>query len=226
MEGSHPTCEPDGLAYDRPAPTMTASPEIFPPGLLLKRALDAAAIWHTDQFRKYPGVRVPYTSHVAGVVSILARHGLPEHVQAAGALHDVVEDTPATYDDLRVRFGERVAELVRWVSEEDKSRPWEERKQRYLEHFPGKPWEAQAITLADKIDNLLSIVVCALDHGDPWAQLKRGRAVQLQQLDALLLAARALPPHPLPRAMVDEYAEALAQVRRVGDDGRVTDEGG
>lgn len=200
------------------------------PGLQLKRALDAAAVWHADQVRKYPGVRVPYVSHVAGVVSILARYGLPEEVQAAGALHDVLEDTAATYEDLRTRFGERVAELVRWVSEEDKTLPWEARKQQYLERFPSKPWEAQAITLADKIDNLRSIVVCALDHGDPWAQFKRGRAAQLQRFDALLEAARALPSPPLARAMprglplgmVDEYAQALENARRVGDDGRMS----
>lgn len=186
------------------------------PGLLLKRALDAAAVWHADQFRKYPGVRVPYISHIAGVVSILARHGLSEEAQAAGALHDVLEDTVATYEDLRARFGERVAELVRFVSEEDKTLPWEQRKQQYLERFPGKPWEAQAITLADKIDNLRSIVVCALEHGDPWAQFKRGRAAQLQRFDALLLAARGLPPEPLPLALVHEYAQALEEARRVG----------
>lgn len=195
------------------------------PGLLLKRALDAAAVWHADQFRKYPGVRVPYVSHIAGVVSILARHGLPEETQAAGALHDVLEDTVATYDDLCARFGERVAKLVRFASEEDKTLPWEQRKQQYLERFPAEPWEAQAITLADKIDNLRSIVVCALDHGDPWAQFKRGRAAQLQRFDALLVAARALPPEPLPLALVHEYAQALEEARRVGDHGQAADGG-
>lgn len=192
------------------------------PGLLLKRALDAAAVWHHGQARKYPGAQVPYTSHVAGVVAVLARHGLSEEVQAAGALHDALEDTAATFEDLRARFGERVADLVRFVSEEDKTLPWEDRKRQYLERFPGKPWEAQAITLADKIDNLRSIVVCALDHGDPWSQFKRGRAAQLDRFDALLATARALPPHPLPPALVEEYAAALAEARRVGDDGRVT----
>ena len=44
-------------------------------GLLLKRALDMAAIWHKGQKRKYPQVEVPYVSHLAGVVAILARHG-------------------------------------------------------------------------------------------------------------------------------------------------------
>ncbi|MCX4245059.1 HD domain-containing protein [Paraliomyxa miuraensis] len=187
------------------------------PGLLLKRALDHAAVWHADQVRKYPGLRVPYMSHPAGVVSILARHGFAEDVQAAGALHDVLEDTPATFEDLRTRFGRRIAQLVQWVSEEDKTLPWEERKQQYLDRFPHKPWDAQAITLADKIDNLRSIVVCALEFGDPWAQLKRGRQAQILRYDALLVAARALPTHPL----VDEYAESLEQVRRVDDDGRM-----
>ncbi len=188
------------------------------PGLLLKRAFDHAALWHAGQLRKYPNAKVPYLSHPAGVVGTLARHGFDEPVLAAGALHDVIEDTDASFDDLRDLFGLRVAELVRHVSEEDKSLPWEARKQAYLDHFPDKPWEAQAITLADKIDNLRSVVVCAAEFGNPWSTLKRGREVQIQRFDALLLAARALPGH----ALVDEYAEAIALVRRVADDGTLT----
>ena len=83
------------------------------------------------------------------------------------------------------------------------------RKQRYLEHFPHEPWEAQAITLADKIDNFESIVVCARDHGDPWPMFKRGKDAQLARFDALLDVARALPPHPL----IDEYERAFEVVR-------------
>src|SRR5947209_3459794 len=112
-------------------------------GLLLKRALDQAAFWHKGQLRKYPKVEVPYMSHLAGVTAILARHGFPEEVQAAGALHDCMEDCGVTHEELLRRFGERVAALVRHVSEEDKSLAWEERKKAYLEHFKIKPWEAQ-----------------------------------------------------------------------------------
>ena len=187
------------------------------PGLLLKRALDHAARWHAGQYRKYPGVQVAYLSHPAGVVGILARYGFAEPVLAAGALHDVIEDTEATFEALEQAFGAHVATLVRWVSEEDKSLSWEERKQAYLERFPHKPWEAQAITLADKIDNLRSTVVCAAEHGNPWAQFKRGRTAQLQRYDALLQAARALPEHPL----IDEYAEAIGHVRRIDAQGRL-----
>ena len=89
--------------------------------------------------------------------------------------------------------------------------PWEERKRLYLEHFVVKPWEAQAITLADKIDNLQSIVVCKQHHGDPWPQFKRGRDAQLKRYDKLAAAARNLPGHPL----IDEFAHVLDAVRRV-----------
>lgn len=177
--------------------------------VLLKRALDQAAIWHRAQRRKYPGVDVPYVSHCAGVAIVLARHGFDPEVVAAGALHDVLEDCGVTLETLRRQFGDRVADLVRHVSEEDKSLGWEERKARYLDHFKVKPWDAQAITLADKVDNFLSIARCAADFGDPWAQFKRGRDAQLARFDALAQALDALRPHPL----IDEYRATLEMVR-------------
>jgi (p)ppGpp synthase/HD superfamily hydrolase len=180
------------------------------PSLLVKRALDRAAVLHRDQLRKYPGVAVPYVSHLAGVTVVLARHGFDDEVIAAGALHDAVEDTEATLAELAAEFGTRVAELVAHCSEPDKSLSWEQRKADYLARFPGKPWAAQAITLADKIDNLESILVCARQHGDPWAQFKRGRELQLARYHELRSAALGLPPHPL----VDEFVAVLAAVER------------
>ena len=178
--------------------------------LLVKRALDRAAVWHRDQLRKYPGVAVPYVSHLAGVTIVLARHGFDDEVIAAGALHDAVEDTNVTLAEIESAFGTRVAELVAAVSELDKRLSWEERKADYLARFPGKPWAAQAITLADKIDNLQSILVCAREHGDPWAQFKRGRAQQLERFAELRAAALRLPAHPL----IDEFVEVLDAVER------------
>lgn len=176
--------------------------------MLLKRAFDWAAVWHADQKRKYPGAAVPYMSHVAGVAAILSRHGFAEPVVAAGALHDVMEDCAVTYDVLVSKFGAVVADLVRHVSEEDRSLSWEDRKRLYLEHFSKKPWEAQAITLADKIDNFQSIVVCARDFGDPWVMFKRGKDAQVGRFRDLLERAQALPAHPL----IDEYDAALRAV--------------
>lgn len=179
--------------------------------LLLKSALDHAGLWHAGQFRKYPDVQVPYLSHLAGVVAVLARHGFDEEVLAAGALHDCVEDRGVTFETLERQFGRRVAGLVRDCSEEDKKASWEERKRAYLEHFKVKPWEAQAITLADKIDNFQSIAVCKKTWGDPWAMFKRPRDAQLARFRELEQALEALPPHPL----VDEYRRELAALEGV-----------
>ena len=180
--------------------------------LLLKRVLDQAAVWHRDQKRKYPGVDVPYMSHLAGVAILLARHGFDDEVVAAGALHDSIEDCGVTTDILTERFGARVAKLVAAVSETDKSLPWEERKQHYLEQFSKNPWEAQAITIADKIDNFQSIIVCKQDHGDPWAMFKRGRESQMWRFTQLQERMRALPPHGL----IATYDQALDALTKLG----------
>jgi (p)ppGpp synthase/HD superfamily hydrolase len=180
-------------------------------GLLLKRALDQAAVWHRVQLRKYPSVEVPYMSHVAGVAATLARHGFDEEVVAAGALHDVIEDCGVSAEELESSFGERVSCLVVHCSETDRTLPWEERKARYVDAFAHKPWEAQAITLADKIDNFESIVVCKEHHGDPWAMFRRGRDAQISRFEALAAKVRGLPPH----ALIDEYLVALTQVSRI-----------
>ncbi|MGK3969667.1 HD domain-containing protein [Sorangium sp. So ce118] len=181
-------------------------------GTLLKRALDQAAVWHRAQRRKYPNADVPYISHLAGVAVLLARYGFDDEVVAAGALHDAMEDQGVTFDELLQHFGERVATLVLHVTEQDRSLPWEDRKRLYLDAFPGKPWEAQAITLADKIDNFQSIIVCSREHGDPWSMFKRGRDVQVARFEELRAMSRALPPHPL----LDEYGAVLDELLSLG----------
>jgi (p)ppGpp synthase/HD superfamily hydrolase len=179
--------------------------------LLVKRALDHAACWHREQRRKYPGVEVPYVSHVAGVALLLARHGFDDEVVAAGALHDVLEDCGVTHEELARLFGPRVADLVRSVSEPDKSLSWEQRKEQYVRRFATEPWDAQAISIADKVDNFQSIAVCAREHGDPWPMFKRGKEAQLARFDAIAAVLATLPPHPL----IEEYVRALEAIRVV-----------
>lgn len=180
------------------------------PGLLLKRAFDAAAVWHRDQHRKYPSALVPYISHVAGVATILSRHKFDEEVVAAGVLHDSMEDCGISFDELASQFSIKTATLVRDCSELDKSLSWEDRKRLYVEHFAHKSWDAQAISLADKIDNFWSILLCKSDHGDPWSMFKRGREAQLARFVALEAALPPLQPH----ALIDEYRDVLARLTR------------
>ncbi len=179
-------------------------------------ALDRAAVLHERQFRKYPGVSVPYVSHVAGVVAILARHGFDEHVQAAGALHDVIEDCGVSHADLEAAFGVRVATLVEQCSlEADRTLAWEERKRRYIEALRrqaslGTPKRSRS---PNRIDNFESILVCAADVGDPWPMFKRGKREQIARFDALAEKFAVLAPHLL----LDEYRARLEMLRAVPD---------
>ena len=128
---------------------------------LLERALRTAAEAHRGQTRKASGL--PYITHPVAVAMILLQHGFDdEQTLAAALLHDVVEDTPLTADDLAARFPPPVVEFVAYLTErkEDqrgRKRPWEDRKRDHLAHIKTAPLAARAITLADKLHNLSSM---------------------------------------------------------------------
>jgi (p)ppGpp synthase/HD superfamily hydrolase len=107
---------------------------------------------------------------------------------AAALLHDVVEDTPFTIDDINDRFGNKVAELVSWLT--DVSRPEDgnrkTRKSLDREHIVEAPAEAQTIKLADLIHNTKSI-----EQHDPgfWKVYKQEK---IALLDVLTKGDRSL----------------------------------
>lgn len=125
---------------------------------LLQHADAFAVKAHGEQKRKYTGD--PYIVHPRAVANTLARHGMPEYVQAAGLLHDVVEDTPVTLDDIRAEFGDIVATLVGEVTDVakpgDGNRAFRVAKNR--EHAARATYYGAAIKLANLIDNTTSIV--------------------------------------------------------------------
>lgn len=153
-----------------------AGPSLVPPRLDL--AIRWAAAWHDGQHRKSSGV--PYIQHPIAVAWMLDRLGFDEDVVIAGLLHDVVEDTEATLDDVRGRFGARVAELVGLCSEvkldrEGRKRPWADRKREHLESLRSAPIEAKAIVLADKLHNLGSIAADLAEGREVWGRFNAGR---------------------------------------------------
>lgn len=118
----------------------------------VRRALDFARKMHAAQFRK--GTDVPYATHLANVGGLLAGAGCDTPVVVAGILHDIVEDTPATLDEVRERFGQEVMELVDAASEQDKRLPWKERKNAYLDALKNARLAHLFIPCADKLDNI------------------------------------------------------------------------
>ncbi|QDV34332.1 HD domain-containing protein [Tautonia plasticadhaerens] len=144
----------------------------------LDLAIRWAAAWHDGQHRKSSGV--PYIQHPIAVAWMLDRLGFDEDVVIAGLLHDVVEDTEATLDDVRGRFGARVADLVGHCSEEKldaegRKRPWADRKREHLELLRSAPIEAKAIVLADKLHNLGSIAADLAEGREVWGRFNAGR---------------------------------------------------
>ena len=111
-----------------------------PPGdgvWLVEKAIEMAVQAHANQKRK--GTDQPYIVHPLSVGMLLMKHGYPEHLVIAGLLHDTLEDTDLTEEEIRRVFGDPVAELVRGCSEPDKSLPWEERKKHTLSYLQTAP---------------------------------------------------------------------------------------
>ncbi len=121
------------------------------------RALDFAARKHAHQRRK--GIRAePYVNHLTEVALLLAEAsgGSDPALVMAGLLHDTIEDTETTLEELREAFGEDVASLVAEVTD-DTTLPREERKRRQVQSAPSRSQRARMIKLADKTANLHSI---------------------------------------------------------------------
>ncbi|HBB31105.1 MAG TPA: phosphohydrolase [Cyanobacteria bacterium UBA8803] len=126
-------------------------------GLILK-ALNFAAHKHRNQRRKDIEAS-PYINHPITLAHLLWNiAGVTDVVAIAGALlHDTVEDTETTFEELEQEFGWEVQQLVREVTD-DKSLPKEKRKQLQIEHAPSLSQRAKLVKLADKISNLRDII--------------------------------------------------------------------
>lgn len=122
------------------------------------RALNFAIAAHQGQLRKYTGE--PYIVHPIEVSMLIATHTDKTSIIIAALLHDVIEDTPFTYANIKFEFGKKIADLVLEVT--DVSKPSdgnrEERKKIDREHLANASPEAQTIKLADLISNTSFIV--------------------------------------------------------------------
>lgn len=123
----------------------------------IARALDFAARKHAGQRRK--GLKAePYVNHLTEVALLLAEasDGADPGLVMAGLLHDTIEDTETSREELVEAFGEDVASLVAEVTD-DPGLLRDERRRRQVQTAPAKSVRARMIKLADKIANLYSI---------------------------------------------------------------------
>jgi (p)ppGpp synthase/HD superfamily hydrolase len=163
----------------------------------LERALRWSASCHAGQTRK--GSDLPYFEHAVAVAMILDRAGFEEDVVIAGLLHDVVEDTEATFEDVETRFGPTVCELVRACSEiklddQGRKRHWIDRKRDHLAALDSADAAARAVILADKLHNLTSIEVDLEDEIPVWERFNADRAQVLWYYGATIAACSSDDP--------------------------------
>ena len=125
---------------------------------ILLEAAAFAAKKHTGQKRKGKEGE-PYINHPLEVANILASVGGVDDpdVLTAGLLHDTVEDTGTTRNEIAERFGSRVADIVMEVTD-DKGLPKQERKRLQVEHAPNLSRGAKLVKLADKISNIRDVI--------------------------------------------------------------------
>ena len=127
---------------------------MLPAVRLVSEAAELAACRHNGMARKGRG-NEPYINHLAEVANLLATatDGGDAELVAAGWLHDAIEDTDTTREELAQKFSDRVASLVVECTD-DMSLPKAERRQRQVVDAPKKSAGAKLIKIADKISNI------------------------------------------------------------------------
>ena len=164
----------------------------------LDRAIIFAVKAHSGTERRGKGY--PYSVHPLEAVEIVATMTKDQELLAAAALHDTVEDTDVTVDQIRAEFGPRVAELVAaesdempaGVSEEDS---WHDRKRAAIDRLSKASRDAKIVALGDKLSNMRAIARDFSVQGDAFWNLfhakdpkdhewhYRGLAEALKELD-------------------------------------------
>lgn len=140
----------------------------------LHEAIQFACVAHEGQMRK--GTKIPYIVHPFEVAQILTDAGAEEDVIIAGLLHDTLEDTGTSKEELEQRFGKRVRMLVEDCTQEE-GKSWEERKQNYVNYLETKATlDNLMISCADKLANLRSTKANYLQEGEAvWNRFNRGK---------------------------------------------------
>ena len=193
------------MAPPAEADAQSAEPHVT---VSLLKALHFAADKHRDQRRK-DAESSPYINHPIEVAELLARIGGVTDlvVLQAAILHDTIEDTQTTPDELEIVFGRRVREVVLEVTDDTKI-PKEDRKRLQIEHAPHLSVEAKLVKIADKIAN-----VRAVTEGPPAKWSLARRKEYLDWTEQVIAGVRGCNP-----GLEKFYDDVLARGRRTLND--------
>ena len=147
-------------------------------GEKFERAVVYAARVHGDHYRK--GTRIPYVTHLLAVAAIVGENGGTEDEVVAALLHDAPEDRggEARLEDIRLRFGDAVAEIVAGCTDtyEDPKPAWRPRKEAYVAHVAEASSSVRLVSAADKLHNARSILADLRSLGEElWDRFTGGK---------------------------------------------------
>jgi (p)ppGpp synthase/HD superfamily hydrolase len=145
-----------------PAERIEAAAQRSP---LVRAALEKARMAHDGQVRNGSG-GMPYVEHPMAVAARLDEHGYDEEVLAAALLHDVVEDSGTSLDEIREEFGEGVAGMVGALSDDEGLDSYRERKAEHRERVAAAAGDALAIYGSDKLTNVMALREAYEAEGD------------------------------------------------------------
>jgi (p)ppGpp synthase/HD superfamily hydrolase len=190
-----------------PADRIEAAAERSP---LVRNALEQARSDHTGQVRNGSG-GMPYIEHPMAVAALLDEHGYGEPVLAAALLHDVVEDSETTLDELREKFGGEVAGLVGAMTDGEDIDDYRQRKAEHRERMAAAPVEAMAIYGADKLTNSKTLRAAYAEEGDSVRdEFKVPLELKLEIWEKDLELLREKAPQ---LAFLDELEQELSRLR-------------
>jgi (p)ppGpp synthase/HD superfamily hydrolase len=132
---------------------------------LVRAALGKARAAHAGQVRNGSG-GMPYVEHPVRVAALLDERGYREEVLAAALLHDVIEDSETTLEEVRELFGDEVAGFVGALTDDESIDSYEERKAEHRERVAAADGEAMAIYAADKLTNASTLRAAYEREGD------------------------------------------------------------
>ncbi|MGC1167176.1 MAG: HD domain-containing protein [Solirubrobacterales bacterium] len=190
-----------------PSPTIEAAAA---ESELIGKALEMAEAAHAGQTRNGSG-GMAYIHHPVAVAELLAEHGFEESTVAAALLHDVVEHSEATIDEIAADFGPRVADLVAALTEDDSIESFQRRKDGHRRQVEEAGGDALAIYAADKLSNIRVLRRALASEGESvgeelGAPLTAKEGVWQADLTMLRREAPGL-------AFVEDLAAELAQLR-------------
>lgn len=168
--------------------------------MLIYKAIHTAIKAHENQHRKLDNDI--YAAHPLEVGVILAKHNMSDEVIIAGILHDTVEDTTLTLEQIESDFSPRVAHYVNFCSETNKCDPWKKRKVDYLSNLDQAPIEVLFIVCADKLTNIQSISRNLQVYGTSiWLKFNAGYDDQKWYYTAVLEKLSPISDHSLYKSL-------------------------